>query len=914
MKSSANASALARNVLPDAPANRASTVSPSAFVTSPVQPFLHWWRRRRERRDRARAQSNAKAAARARRPLPPWRRRLRRVTRPLGAALYALLALAFVTSVYGAWRAPLVDVPVVHDPRPVIVDVTHLVPIAVAGVATPRTTEEVARLVRAASGSVSIGGGRYSMGGQTATPGGLQLDLRQLTGVLALDTAARTVTVRAGTTWRQLQEAIDPVGLAVKVMQTYNTFTVGGALSVNAHGRYVGQGPLAGTVRGVRLVLADGSVVDASPQQRPELFWAAIGGYGGVGVVTEVSLDIARNEPVRREDTTMALRDYPAYFRRAVHGRADVLFHNADIYPDAYERVHAVSYRTTRAPLTEPAHLRPADQHSRTHEAAYALVTGWSRGAWVREHVLDPALFRGNPVTWRNYEASYDVSELEPASRERSTYVLQEYFVPVDSLRTFMDRARRVLQRHDVNAVNISIRHALPDSGTLLAWGPTESFAFVLYYRQDTDPAARREVGAWTRELVDAALASGGRWYLPYQPHATRAQFAAGYRRSPEFFAVRNQVDPAGKFTNTLWDLYAPAPNGTAPAPVTPARLPAFLPAEARVALDSVRGYDRAEGAAFLTHPEWDLVYTSDAYTRWLAAGRRPSGFPYAQSVGTFWRAYLGAWRHARTRYRVDAGTHVMLAVIGTSTAAEYGLKGLYENTIGRFAELFMPPGGTAEDRYAARVAGEYGALIHRVGWYEYPFGQALAGLWRDVPLTGPGFVRKWERRFALSAEYGVKAVYARLIGLGTAAGYAPDEETRYLLAAGWDDALAAADPALARVRHVATLDRGYALLAVPRYDAYRDALLALSAHADRVRLAEASGCDRITLVGTAPRGWTAPAETQPVVGYADPTSTAGPGGARTRVLLQVGVRDLLDVLAVLRREGRFTVEHVYDY
>ena len=51
-----------------------------------------------------------------------------------------------------------------------------------------------------------------------------------------------------------------------------------------------------------------------------------------------------------------------------------------------------------------------------------------------------------------------------------------------------------MLASHDVNAVNVSIRHALPDPGTYLAWAPNEVFAFVLYYKQRTDPASRREV------------------------------------------------------------------------------------------------------------------------------------------------------------------------------------------------------------------------------------------------------------------------------------------------------------------------------------------------------------------------------------------------------------------------------------
>ena len=147
-----------------------------------------------------------------------------------------------------------------------------------ARVITPRSVEEISAAVQASPGPISIGGGRYSMGGQTATPNGLQLDMREFRGVVSIDTAQRIVTVRSGTRWRELQQVLDTLGLAVKIMQTYNTFTVGGALSVNAHGRYIGQGPLIRSVREITLVLADGSVVTASPTQHPELFFGAVGG------------------------------------------------------------------------------------------------------------------------------------------------------------------------------------------------------------------------------------------------------------------------------------------------------------------------------------------------------------------------------------------------------------------------------------------------------------------------------------------------------------------------------------------------------------------------------------------------------------------------------------------------------------
>jgi FAD/FMN-containing dehydrogenase len=837
------------------------------------------------------------------------RRWLARLGRRLGQLAAALLLFAGIVSVIGLFLVPEVQLGTRSDSGVRVEEVTRLYPVTMKGVVTPRTVADIARAVAGTTGPVSIGGGRYSMGGQTATPDGLQLDLRQFRGVVAFDPKARTITVRSGTRWREVQEAIDSANLAVKIMQTYNSFTVGGSLSVNAHGRYIGEGPLVRSVRALTLVLADGRVVTASPAQNPDLFYGAIGGYGALGVIAEVTLDLAENSRVRRDDVTLEVEDYPGFFRSYVRNDPTVVFHNADMYPPAFEHVRAISYRTTRAPVTDPGRIHGPDQASWVHRLAYSVMSSGNTGLWVREHVIDPWVMRGNPVTWRNYEASYDVSELEPSSRRRKTYVLQEYFIPVDSFAVFLPRLRSVLQTHRVNAINVSVRHALKDPGTLLAWAPEEVFAFVLYYRQGVTPEDRREVARWTRELIDAALESGGRYYLPYQAVATRDQFRRAYPRAAELLTLKRRVDPAGKFTNVLWDLYASGRDGQ-PTRATAARMPAVLPGEAQQQLDSVIGYPREQAAAYLTHPEWDLVYSSEDYARWLTEGRPPSRFPYFASVGTFWRSYLSTWRASGEAFPAGVGTHVMLWVIGTSTAVEYGLKGLYEKTVGRLAERDEPLRATAEEEYAARVSRDYADLIVRKGWYEFDFGGALAGLWTRVPLMGPGLLRKWERRFALTAEYSIKAVYASLIGLGTQSAYAPDDVERFIVIAGWSDSLAqqlrSRAPELKAAR---TLDGGYTLLAVPRYLPFREALLALADHAHELRIAEISGCDIVTLTGTAPSGWQAPGRAEVVVSYRIPAERS-----RVRVLLSVRARDLLDVLAALETEGAFHTDHIYDY
>ncbi len=206
--------------------------------------------------------------------------------------------------------------------------------------------------------------------------------------------------------------------------------------------------------------------------------------------------------------------------------------------------------------MTVADRLVPTGESYRLNRFVYWVVSEWPFGKAFRERVIDPVLFRGESVTSRNYQSSYDVGELEPASRTNSTYALEEYFIPIDRFNDFVPQMRETLRRHHVNVVNISVRYVLADPGSFLAWARTDVFGFVLYYKQGTNVAAQTAVGVWTRQLVDAALNAGGSYYLPYQLHPTDAQFRRAYPRADEFFALKGRLDPTNKFRNELWNKY----------------------------------------------------------------------------------------------------------------------------------------------------------------------------------------------------------------------------------------------------------------------------------------------------------------------------------------------------------------------
>ena len=847
---------------------------------------------------------------------------------------------------------------------PTVNDVSQLNPIAVERIVKPKTVDEIRRLVREAKGPVSVGGARHSMGGQIATEHALFLDLRDFDRIVALDVEARTIRVQTGITWRKIQEEIDRHDLAVKVMQSYANFTVGGSLSVNGHGRYVGQGSLVDTVRSIAVVLADGSLVQASRTENAEIFRAAIGGYGAIGVIVEATLDLAPNQALARTSKRMPLAEYRKFFDAAIRSSSTAVFHNADIYPPAYDEVMAITYAVTDRPVTVPERLVPLGASHWTERLAYLWMSEVPYGKESRVRFLDPWRLRGSPVVWRNYEASYDVSELEPISRTRSTYVLEEYFVPVARFEDFTARMRTIFQRHRPNVINVSIRHASQDRESIMAWAREDSFAFVVYYKQGVSEAERNEVGVWTRELIDAVLAVGGTYYLPYQLHATEAQFARAYPRAAELFALKRRLDPDYKLRNKLWDKYyhpetvpasaaSPAPaatdggcdaagvpddaaatahglgadagverrgadttpprrdavavattDGAATNPrASPAASVTSADAAVRTRLRARSDYLRDASQTYLTLPEWYIVYSADELAVHLEQAP-PSGFPYFRSIGQFWRIYANVlaatWRTAAFGYQL------MIAVIGPSYSIEYVVKGLYENTIGRLTELTIPGpwngGPTVEDRFAVGLARDYAGFMHATPWYEFAFWSRLRDLWTLAGPVDRTALRRAERRVALSGELGFKTAWGWAIAKSSGQAYDPEAD----VIQAWVRKVPRADDAAIVARE--DLDADSELIALPRYEPFTGAVGRLATNG--VRFVEIAGNDAILATLVVPAEW---------------RDTAGRGDvlvewpiltdrARKRIAMTIAVSRLHDVVPSLAAEPGVTIDHLYDF
>lgn len=452
------------------------------------------------------------------------------------------------------------------EPEIVLDDASHLNPTTVARhiivkdaeAATIERIQAELKEAAAAGRPVAIGAARHSMGGQSLARGSTAFTFE--TPFCMPDQASGIYRVQAGARWRDIIAALDPLGFSPAVMQSNNDFGVASTFSVNAHGWAVPHGPFGSTVRSLRLVLADGSIVTCSRDENPELFRHVMGGYGLFGVILD--LDVAMVPNVSLLPTFEPLPG-PAFAPRFVavcHEPAvNMAYGRLDVSRKHFlEQALLVSYRPLPAGDLPP--VQAGGAVSSLARDVYRAEIGSDlakRFRWFMETTVGPRLSAG--AVTRNTLLDEAVAVLAGHDPAR-TDILHEYFVPPDRFPEFLAACRDVILKSRQDLLNVTLRYVAADPESTLAYAPAQRIAAVMSFSQAKTAEAEADMQQMTRGLIERVLAIGGSFYLPYRLHARREQVARAYAALDEFTAAKRRYDPGLLFRNALWEKWLAQP------------------------------------------------------------------------------------------------------------------------------------------------------------------------------------------------------------------------------------------------------------------------------------------------------------------------------------------------------------------
>ena len=146
---------------------------------------------------------------------------------------------------------------------------------------------DAVRLARTLGLEVSVRGGGHNVAGRATIDEGLMIDLSPMKGI-HVDVPARTVRAQGGVLWKELNRETQLHGLATTGGVVGSTGIAGLTLGGGLGWLMPKYGLALDNLLAADMVMADGSVVRASADENPDLFWAIRGGGGNFGIATSL--------------------------------------------------------------------------------------------------------------------------------------------------------------------------------------------------------------------------------------------------------------------------------------------------------------------------------------------------------------------------------------------------------------------------------------------------------------------------------------------------------------------------------------------------------------------------------------------------------------------------------------------------
>jgi decaprenylphospho-beta-D-ribofuranose 2-oxidase len=396
---------------------------------------------------------------------------------------------------------------------------------------------------RGGHGVIARGAGR-SYGDAAVNEGGRVILTGRLDRILAFDPESLEVTVEPGVTFETLMRVFLPRGLLVPVTPGTAFATIGGAIANDVHGKnHETAGGFGDHLRWVDLLLPDGAVVRALPQERPELFAATIGGLGLTGIILGACFALRRVPSDSVDLAETRITDLSGFLAALAERRATYSVGWIDCLASGGALGRGIL--ETAEPAAESAGARARRAARMPLDAPGWLLNGATVAAF-------------NAAYWRR---------VPEAGRRRVDY--GRFLYPLDALRDWnriygkrgfaqfqcvvpLEEGERALRRlleavaASRGASFLAVIKAMGRPGRGLLSFPMRGYTLAL------DVPMRDGTAALMRGLEAITLDHGGRIYLAKDSFLSPEGFARMYPAAPRFREVVAGIDPEGRLQSSL--------------------------------------------------------------------------------------------------------------------------------------------------------------------------------------------------------------------------------------------------------------------------------------------------------------------------------------------------------------------------
>jgi FAD/FMN-containing dehydrogenase len=437
-----------------------------------------------------------------------------------------------------------------------------------ARVLRPTTAEQVADAfaqVRAQGGSIALRGTGNSYGDAATNVNGHVLDCSRMNRVLDFDPHTGVATVEPGVTIRDLWRRSIGFGFWPRVVPGTMAVSMGGAAALNIHGKNnYALGTFGECIRSFDLLTPRGELVHCTRESEPELFHAAIGGFGMLGCMTQLVVETKRVHSGRLRVWGIVGKDleHNLQILEDLRGKADYLVSWLDLHAKGVALGRGLMHRADQMqPGEDPGGLAFLDpMRQDVPPKLFGVVPkGWLwPGMWGAVHLGQVGL-----VNWLKFQAGFKEARQSPYLQSHGAFHFLLDYVPrwhwmtkpggLIQFQPFVPQAEgaRVLRTlvekcHQVGFVpylGVLKRHR-PDP--FLMTHAVDGYSLAMDFAVPSGRTGRDKLWRHCRDMAEVVLSAGGRFYYAKDAVLEASSFTRvhGDAAVAKFRELKQRVDP----------------------------------------------------------------------------------------------------------------------------------------------------------------------------------------------------------------------------------------------------------------------------------------------------------------------------------------------------------------------------------
>ena len=425
-------------------------------------------------------------------------------------------------------------------------------PVAESITLNPRDTDDAKSDIK--KGEVIARGLGRSYGDQAINENNYVAVCTKLDHFLHWDEQEGILECEAGVSLEEIITYFGPKGWLPMICPGTKFVTIGGAIANDIHGKaHHIDGSFVNCVLSFTILLADGTVVEASRSENADLFWANFGGLGLLGVILKARLKLRKIETTYFKQKSLVIKNLDHMLEAL--DQYDHEYNYSVAWIDALAKgsklgsgVLTLGNAAKLNELPEKLKAEPLKLHKTSKLAVpFFLPSFVLNGLTVRMLNRVIAFVQNSPKEFVHYEKFFfplDAINNWNKGYGKRGFIQYQFVIPEDNGKKNLTEILELIAGSGCTPFLNVFKRMGEGQGIL-------SFPFKGYTLAIDFPVTK-ELLSFTPKLDARVLAAGGRLYLGKDALLQESTFKAMYPQHQEWMAIKRKYDPDNRFTSNI--------------------------------------------------------------------------------------------------------------------------------------------------------------------------------------------------------------------------------------------------------------------------------------------------------------------------------------------------------------------------